>query len=201
MVVGSCVSRNLGSSLPGKALTREAQGVRYARMLFPRKTATSYCTASTGFSVDADAGRAVPLFPDMEPPTCSRWPAKAAFLFGDPLLQQLIESRPVQRLRRIGFLGAVDRSQSSQSRNRHNRFDHSISVGAVGAALRQESKPISTRHSTSRGSRPTSRCWSRPALAHASSRSSKTDSVSRITMPAPRSFAEKRRWGRRYHTC
>ena len=97
-------------------------------MLFPRKTATSDCKASTGFSVDADVVPAVPLFPDMEAPTCSRWPAKTTFLFGDPLLQELIDSRPVQRLRRIGFLGAVDRSQH---KNRHNRLDHSVSVARL----------------------------------------------------------------------
>ena len=64
-------------------------------------------------------------------------------VFEDPLLRELIESRPVQRLRRIGFLGAVDRIQS---RNWHNRLDHSLGVAQL-ALLYARSRDLS-RHET-----------------------------------------------------
>jgi uncharacterized protein len=60
----------------------------------------------------------------------------------DPLLCELIESPPVQRLRRIGFLGAIDylvHGNGTQAhRRRHNRFDHSVNVALL--ALRYARK-------------------------------------------------------------
>lgn len=84
--------------------------------------------ASAGLSADADGGRGLPLFPDMEAPSSFGRPVDTRSLFKDPLLRELIGSRPVQRLRRIGFLGAIDRIQS---RNRHNRHDHSVGVARL----------------------------------------------------------------------
>jgi len=53
----------------------------------------------------------------------------------DPFLVELLVSRPVQRLRRIGFLGAIDylihgNGQAPHQR-RHNRFDHSVNVALL----------------------------------------------------------------------
>ena len=61
----------------------------------------------------------------------------------DALLRQLIRSRPVQRLRRIGFLGAIDRIKS---RCWHNRYDHSVGVARL-ALLYARSRNLS-RHDT-----------------------------------------------------
>ena len=80
--------------------------------------------AAAGF----DGDRGLALFPDVEArPPFGRL-VDASPLFEDPLLRELLESRPVQRLRGIGFLGAVDRMQS---RNRHSRYDHSIGVARL----------------------------------------------------------------------
>jgi hypothetical protein len=53
----------------------------------------------------------------------------------DPFLAELVASTPVQRLRRIGFLGAIDyllHSNGAQAhRRRHNRFDHSVNVALL----------------------------------------------------------------------
>lgn len=76
----------------------------------------------------SDIGPRLPLLPNEEarPPLGRR--VDASSLLDDPLLRDLIESRPVQRLRRIGFLGALDRQQA---RNRHNRYDHSVGVARL----------------------------------------------------------------------
>ena len=88
----------------------------------------SHCMASEGLAANADGGSGLPLFPDIEASSSFGRPVGTPSLFEDPLLQALIGSRPVQRLRRIGFLGAVDRIQS---RNRHNRHDHSVAVARL----------------------------------------------------------------------
>lgn len=76
----------------------------------------------------------LPLFPDASPsPLLDQ--ALPPFDFDDPFLQALVASRPVQRLREIGFLGALDHvirgNGSSAHRRRHNRFDHSIGVARL----------------------------------------------------------------------
>jgi uncharacterized protein len=58
-----------------------------------------------------------------------------AHAFDDPFLQALLVSTPVQRLREIGFLGALDYvlrgNGTSPHRRRHNRFDHSMGVARL----------------------------------------------------------------------
>jgi hypothetical protein len=53
----------------------------------------------------------------------------------DEFLRELIASRPVQRLRHIGFLGAIDYfvhgNGKAPHRRRHNRFDHSVNVALL----------------------------------------------------------------------
>ena len=103
----------------------------------------SHCMASAGPPADANGGRGLPLFPDMEAPSPFERPVDTPSLFEDPLLRELVGSRPVQRLRRIGFLGALDRIQS---RNRHNRHDHSVGVARL-ALLYARNRNLS-RHDT-----------------------------------------------------
>ena len=89
----------------------------------------------------SDGGRGLPLFPHVEAlPPFGRL-VDASSLLDDPLLRELIESRPVQRLRRIGFFGAVDRMES---RNRHNRYDHSVGVARL-ALLYARKRHLSQR--------------------------------------------------------
>ena len=99
--------------------------------------------ASTGMSMDPGGGCGLPLFPDMRAPFPFGRRVCTQSLFEDPLLQELTGSRPVQRLRRIGFLGAVDRIQP---RNRHNRHDHSVGVARL-ALLYARNQNLS-RHDT-----------------------------------------------------
>ena len=99
--------------------------------------------ASTARSGDAAGRGSLPLFPDMEAASPFRRPVDTRSLFQDPLLRQLIGSRPVQRLRRIGFLGAVDRIQS---RNWYTRHDHSVGVARL-ALLYAKSRSLS-QHDT-----------------------------------------------------
>jgi uncharacterized protein len=61
----------------------------------------------------------------------------------DPFLRDLIASEPIQRLRNVGFLGAIDylihSNGQAPHRRRHNRFDHSVNVAFLAlryAALR-----------------------------------------------------------------
>lgn len=53
----------------------------------------------------------------------------------DEFLRALISSPPIQRLRRIGFLGAIDYlvhgNGQAPHRRRHNRFDHSVNVALL----------------------------------------------------------------------
>ena len=98
---------------------------------------------SSGLSVDTAGGRGLPLFPDMAAPSSFRRPMNTRYAFEDPLLRELTRSRPVQRLTRIGFLGAVDRIQS---RNWHTRHDHSVGVARL-ALLYAKNRGLS-RHDT-----------------------------------------------------
>ena len=81
---------------------------------------------SGGLSLDAGGGRGLP-------PSVSQ----------DPLLGELIRTGPVQRLKRIGFLGAVDRTKS---RNWYNRYEHSVEVAQL-ALLYARNRKLS-RHDT-----------------------------------------------------
>lgn len=96
----------------------------------------------TQLAIDFDVGRRLPLFPYLEalPPFGRR--VDASSLLDDPLLRGLIESRPVQRLRRIGFFGALDRLRG---RNRHNRYDHSVAVARL-ALLYAKRRRLSQRN-------------------------------------------------------
>ena len=62
-------------------------------------------------------------------------------VFEDPVLGDLIRTRPVQRLKRIGFLGAVDRTKS---RNWYNRYEHSVGVAQL-ALLYARNRRLSRR--------------------------------------------------------
>lgn len=86
---------------------------------------------------------ALPLPLDMEVPSPLGRPGATRSLFEDTLLRQLIRSRPVQRLKRIGFLGAIDRIKP---RFWHNRYDHSLGVARL-ALLYANSRNLS-RHDT-----------------------------------------------------
>ena len=101
----------------------------------------SYCMSDAGLQADNDGGYGLPLFSDME--SSSPFQRSVDTRFEDPLIRELVRSRPVQRLRRIGFLGAVDRIQS---RNRHNRHDHSAGVARL-ALLYAKNRDLS-RHDT-----------------------------------------------------
>lgn len=96
-----------------------------------------------GLSVDAVGRRDVPLFPDVAALSSSRRSVGTRCAFRDPLLRELARSRPVRRLRRIGFLGALDRIKS---RNWHNRYDHSVAVARL-ALLYARNRGLS-RHDT-----------------------------------------------------
>ena len=48
--------------------------------------------------------------------------------FDDQFLQELLNSKPLNRLKNIGFLGAIDYSQVS---HRHNRYVHSVGVSKL----------------------------------------------------------------------
>lgn len=91
----------------------------------------------------SDGGRGLPLFANVEGLSRFGRLADTSSQFEDPLLRELIESRPVQRLQRIGFLGAIDRMQS---RNRHNRYDHSVGVARL--ALLYARKRNLSQHDT-----------------------------------------------------
>ena len=62
-------------------------------------------------------------------------------VFDDPFLASLEASKPVQRLKRIGFLGAIDYVQHSNGsqhhRRRHNRYDHSMGVAHLAQIYAQ----------------------------------------------------------------
>lgn len=56
-------------------------------------------------------------------------------VFDDPFLIELINTRPMRRLKRIGFLGAIDYvrkgSGNSAHRRRHNRLEHCLGVAKL----------------------------------------------------------------------
>lgn len=81
-----------------------------------------------------DEGARLPLFPSLGefPTVLSR-----ADKFDDPFLRELILTAPVQRLKDIGFLGAIDYvvvgNGRQNHRRRHNRFDHSLGVAQLAS--------------------------------------------------------------------
>ncbi|SMF24362.1 hypothetical protein SAMN02982989_3227 [Xaviernesmea oryzae] len=58
-----------------------------------------------------------------------------SFLFDDPFVAELCQTRPLRRLQRIGFLGAIDYVKTgtgrSPHRRRHNRYEHSLGVAKL----------------------------------------------------------------------
>ena len=76
----------------------------------------------------------LPLFPDLPPCPTLLMDASEA-VFADPFLAELALTRPLQRLRDIGFLGALDfikaSNGSEKHRRRHNRYDHSLGVAEL----------------------------------------------------------------------
>lgn len=76
----------------------------------------------------------LPLFPDLPP--CPRYYVRDdSAVFDDPFLAELALSAPVQRLKQIGFLGALDYIRFSNGaqahRRRHNRYEHSLGVAEL----------------------------------------------------------------------
>ena len=102
-----------------------------------RMTVARRSTAANG------RGVGLPLLPDMEVPSPLGRPGATLSLFEDTLLRQLIRTRPVQRLRWIGFLGAIDRIKS---RSWHKRYNHSLRVAWL-ALLYAKSRNLS-QHDT-----------------------------------------------------
>lgn len=85
-------------------------------------------------SIDFGEWGDLPLFPDLVPnETVFR--SEDADSFDDPFLNELVRSRPIQRLKKIGFLGAIDYVVTGNGREthrrRHNRYDHSIGVAQL----------------------------------------------------------------------
>ena len=81
-----------------------------------------------------DEWERLPLFPHL-PPCPSVLMNADEDLFADPFLTELLLSKPLQRLKDIGFLGALDyikvSNGSDAHRRRHNRFDHSLGVAEL----------------------------------------------------------------------
>lgn len=81
-----------------------------------------------------DEWERLPLFPHL-PPCPSVLMNAEEDLFADPFLTELVLSKPLQRLKDIGFLGALDyikvSNGSDAHRRRHNRFDHSLGVAEL----------------------------------------------------------------------
>lgn len=76
----------------------------------------------------------LPLFPELAPSPALLLDAEEK-VFADPFLAELAHSRPLQRLKNIGFLGALDYIRQSNGadfyRRRHNRYDHSLGVAEL----------------------------------------------------------------------
>jgi hypothetical protein len=76
----------------------------------------------------------LPLFPELAPTPALLLDAEEK-VFADPFLAELAHSRPLQRLKNIGFLGALDYIRQSNGsdfhRRRHNRYDHSLGVAEL----------------------------------------------------------------------
>lgn len=80
------------------------------------------------FGIDA------PLLTDV-PPAGGSFRSDEYSTFDDQLVTELCQTRPLRRLQRIGFLGAIDYVKSgtgrSPHRRRHNRYEHSLGVAKL----------------------------------------------------------------------
>lgn len=89
----------------------------------------------------------LPLFPDL-PPCPQHFERNASAVFDDPFLAELALTAPLQRLKQIGFLGALDYVRSSNGfqshRRRHNRYEHSVGVAEL-ALLYADIRSLSRR--------------------------------------------------------
>lgn len=78
---------------------------------------------------------ALPLFPGLDVTSCDCQRDGLSDLSEDLFLKELVNSPPVQRLRRIGFLGAIDYVRHGTGRaphrRRHTRFEHSVAVAEL----------------------------------------------------------------------
>jgi len=76
----------------------------------------------------------LPLFPDLVPNEAV-FRSERPDTFDDPFINELVSSGPIQRLKKIGFLGAIDYVVNGNGREthrrRHNRYDHSIGVAQL----------------------------------------------------------------------
>ncbi|WP_339796470.1 HD domain-containing protein [uncultured Hyphomonas sp.] len=83
---------------------------------------------------DLPGWETLPLFPEL-PPCPPAFTHEMYGRFEDPFLDELAYSGPVQRLRHIGFLGAIDYMRAPNGldphRRRHNRYDHSVGVAQL----------------------------------------------------------------------
>jgi uncharacterized protein len=83
---------------------------------------------------EEDGSKQLPLFANLPSYPALLMDASEA-VFADPFLAEIAQSRPMQRLRDIGFLGALDYikspSGSDTHRRRHNRYDHSLGVAEL----------------------------------------------------------------------
>lgn len=83
---------------------------------------------------DDEEWERLPLFPEL-PPTPALLLDAEDRIFADPFLAELVHTRPLQRLKNIGFLGALDYIRQSNGsdfhRRRHNRYDHSLGVAEL----------------------------------------------------------------------
>ncbi|NNU17084.1 HD domain-containing protein [Parvularcula sp. ZS-1/3] len=96
---------------------------------------------------DMPGWEVLPLFPDL-PPCPPAFIHERTDGFEDPFLDELMLSAPVQRLKHIGFLGAIDYMKAPNGtdphRRRHNRFDHSVGVAEL-ARLYADIRGLSRR--------------------------------------------------------
>lgn len=88
-----------------------------------------------------------PLFPEL-PLYPSYYEQDLSAIWDDPFVAELVLTEPFQRLRHIGFLGAIDYVLLSNGRQphrrRHTRYDHSLGVAAL-ALLYADIKGLSRR--------------------------------------------------------
>ena len=72
--------------------------------------------------------------------------------FGEPFVEALIATAPMQRLKGVGFLGAIDYIRHGNGkephRRRHSRFEHSIAVAKLADIYARTAKLPKLRHLT-----------------------------------------------------
>lgn len=88
----------------------------------------------TTLKMTNDFGLNAPLLADIAP-AVGTLRSDEPFAFDDRFLAELCRTRPMRRLQRIGFLGAIDYVKAgtgrSPHRRRHNRFEHSLGVAKL----------------------------------------------------------------------